>query len=650
MKIQSKLQLFFVVLGLVSIGITGWLTFITARSALEKTTFERLTSIREAKKSQIEQWFRQRRLLVADISEGGSTSAVLELNSGGANGKTMKKAVESFETDCWKYIHRHDFSAILLLDRHAGRIICGIFDSTEFGSSIGRAPFRSAQLELAVRRAVEREALDTCTVLDFSPTRGMHGIPVALLAMPLRSDGVVTAVLVAAISIRHLNSMMTSGSNWHEEGLGESGETYIVGEDSLMRNDSRFFVQEPERYFRMLRAMRTDTGTIALIRQRSSTVLLQKVSTESSVEALNGISGARVIEDYRGVQVISAFSSLQIPGVNWVILAEIDTEEAFRSIVALRERLVLFGLATLLAGLVVAVAVARSLSRPILRLASAAEKFGAGQLGSRATVESRDEFGMLANTFNSMADRISRNTTVLESEIAERRKTEAELTSSRESLRKLSGHLVSVREEERKAVARDMHDELGQSLTTLKLELRLLKDGLGENAGDANERVTVMARIIDSTLQTVKRMITDLRPRLLDDLGLPAAIDWQASDFSRRTGIPCRTRIHPSDFELDAGLSVEIFRIIQEALTNAARHSGASEVVIHLERDAGAICLEVSDNGRGMHLSAAENPESFGLLGIRERTSRLGGTVAIDAAPGKGTRLRVSIPYTGETG
>jgi signal transduction histidine kinase len=647
-KIQTKLLLAFVLLGLVSMGITGWQAFLTARSALEAVTFDRLTSVRETKKKQVQQWFEQQRRLVLDACEdAGLRDAARRLARDPLPASpSIAPAVSSVFQ---RYIARHRFHAMLLADT-GGRVL---LPPTR---NAARADARDTALSLppsslarAVRDALTLPAGDTCVLVDFAAATSPTEAPVALLAAPLRDGGRPVAVLVAVIAIDHLNAVMTSGSNWHAEGLGESGETYIVGDDERMRNDSRFFIQEPDRYFHLLRERGADTAMLALIRAHASSVLLQDARTEAVRAALRGETGTRVIDDYRGVPVVSSYTPLAIPGVRWVMLAEIDTQEAFRSIAALRERLVLWGLVTLFLGLIVSVVVARSISHPVLSLARTAAQFGGGDLAPRARVRTRDEIGTLASTFNDMADRIARNTDALEREIVERRSAEARLTASRETLRNLSAHLQSVREDERKGVAREIHDELGQALTTLKLELRLLADDTAPDSAAAAPRIVRMTELIDSTIRSVKRLITDLRPRLLDDLGLVAAIEWQAEDFTRRTGIDCRVRIDPPDFELDAARSVAIFRIFQEALTNVARHAGAAAIRARLERDGARVLLEVADDGRGISRDAAESPSSFGLLGIRERASYWGGQAAIDTAPGGGTVLLVTLPIPPET-
>ena len=234
-------------------------------------------------------------------------------------------------------------------------------------------------------------------------------------------------------------------------------------------------------------------------------------------------------------------------------------------------------------------------------------------------------------------------------DITERKRAEEELKNSREQLRALSAHLQSVREEERTLIAREIHDELGQALTGLKFDLSWLSRRLSAQAGgQANsalmEKIRSMSELIDSTIGSVRRISTELRPRILDDLGLTAAIEWQAQEFQARTGIICRCRLFPEDLSLGLKRATAIFRIFQEILTNVARHAAATEVDISLEEKAGSLILEVKDNGRGITESDITKPASLGILGMRERALFSGGEVSLSGGRGVGTVVTVRIP------
>ena len=233
----------------------------------------------------------------------------------------------------------------------------------------------------------------------------------------------------------------------------------------------------------------------------------------------------------------------------------------------------------------------------------------------------------------------------LEKEIAERRLAEEQLRETQENLRALTIHLQSVREKEQARIAREIHDELGQALTGLKMDLTWLMNRLPTQKLLANKAKS-MSKLIDSTIQSVRRIASGLRPDALDAVGLAAAINWQALDFQKRSGVRCSIQLPPEGHpEPDPERATAVFRIFQEVLTNVARHSNATRVEIVLGMDTDVLSLEVRDNGRGITAQEIEHSRSLGLLGMRERALQFNGNVEIDGTPGRGTRVRVAIPF-----
>ena len=227
----------------------------------------------------------------------------------------------------------------------------------------------------------------------------------------------------------------------------------------------------------------------------------------------------------------------------------------------------------------------------------------------------------------------------------QRRRAEEQLRQSHEQLRALSVYLQSVREEERTRIAREVHDELGQALTCFKLDLSWIASKLPRELQPLAEKARALTAHIDSTIQTVRRISAELRPGVLDHLGLGAALEWQANEFQNRTGIKCDVRTHLREVPLDQDLSTTLFRIFQETLTNVIRHAGATRVKVELAQHDSRITLEVKDNGRGIERREISNGKSMGLLGMRERAALLGGVFKIGrVAQGAGTKVCVSIP------
>ena len=229
--------------------------------------------------------------------------------------------------------------------------------------------------------------------------------------------------------------------------------------------------------------------------------------------------------------------------------------------------------------------------------------------------------------------------------ITERKLAEAQLQESRMKLRNLLAYLQSVREHERTAFAREIHDELGQALTALKMDLYWLRNKYKENAPMVS-KVQSMSKLIDRTIQTVKKICIELRPGVLDDLGLTAAIEWQAREFQNRSGIRCDLFFDPEEIILDTNRSTAIFRIFQETMTNVARHAEASRITVTIEKKNSHLIMEVRDNGKGIGEEEIFDSESFGLIGMRERALYLGGEFQISSCSdgGSGTTVIVSIP------
>lgn len=234
--------------------------------------------------------------------------------------------------------------------------------------------------------------------------------------------------------------------------------------------------------------------------------------------------------------------------------------------------------------------------------------------------------------------------------ITERKLANQRLHDTLDHVRTLGGRLTTVQEEERTRIARELHDELGVGLTCLKIDLSRLAaivgDGIGADAhAKLDEKVRSMVEQVDGTIAAVQRLVTQLRPAVLDHLGLVAAIEWQCQDFQKRTGIPCTCVTSADDIAMDAEQATALFRICQEALTNIARHAQATAVTVKLESKNASVQLMVIDNGRGIPDTKVSDRQSLGLLGMRERVALFGGEITIQGSLGKGTAVTVWLPH-----
>ena len=269
-----------------------------------------------------------------------------------------------------------------------------------------------------------------------------------------------------------------------------------------------------------------------------------------------------------------------------------------------------------------------SLARPISRVVAGLREMarGEGDAAMRVDVKSKDEVRELEKGFNVFVTTIKK---------------------AQDQLRQLSKNIITSQEKERRAIARELHDELGQMLTALRMDAVWIKEHLKKNDPKAADRALTMCNLIDKSIDDVQGMALRLRPRLLDDLGLIPALDWYIGDFERRTGVVCSFENadvpHLNDLQTTA-----VYRIVQESLTNVARHALATHVKIFLQGQDGMLALTVEDDGGGFDTRRISDPDCLGIAGMRERVALVGGTIEIKALPGQGTRLSCRMPINGQ--
>ena len=335
-----------------------------------------------------------------------------------------------------------------------------------------------------------------------------------------------------------------------------------------------------------------------------------------------------------GVDGISrqyGFSS--VPELGWHIYVGIPTAAVMQPVRQMFMRGAVGGAIIIILVVGVAVVLARAVERPVAALSRAAEGAAAGAFGQVGVAGPR-EIAQLAETFNTMLTR--------------RLEAEQRLLEGERNLKALSDRLLLVQEEERTRIARELHDDLGQSLTALKMDVGGLVAMMQPSASSGPLQNRLIGRIVatlDDTVTSVQRISSELRPSVLDDLGLFAAIEAEASRFEQRTGIECELSL-PEEMELriEGTAVTAIYRIVQEALTNVSRHANATRVELRLRQRREELLLEVRDDGRGITAEEVRDPFSLGLIGIRERAAFAGGTVHIEGVVGRGTIVSVRIP------
>lgn len=295
-----------------------------------------------------------------------------------------------------------------------GTIVYTVYKETDFTSSLTTGPYNEsnlARLVAAVRRSREK---GYARIIDFEAYAPSYGAPAAFIAAPIFDQSKFIGVLAVQVPVDEINSVMTGNQNWQSDGLGDSGETYLVGQDYLMRSVSRFLVETPEAYLETLKSLGTDEATLSRIQNYNTSILAQKVRTVGVEEALAGQQGTQIIRDYRDVPVLSSYAPLEIEGLEWVILSEIDLAEAYAPIYQFQRQMLILATLLMLLVTLLAMALAYLFVRPINQLIESARQIEAGELGAIALLETDDEFGELARSFNAMVQSLQAQTHLVE--------------------------------------------------------------------------------------------------------------------------------------------------------------------------------------------------------------------------------------------
>ena len=308
---------------------------------------------------------------------------------------------------------------IFLIDIETGNIVYSVFKETDFGTSLKEGPYRESGLGVLADRIQREPQRGAITAVDFRPYAPSYGAPAGFVGTPIFDGSEAVGILAVQISVDEINRVMTGGRSWAENGLGETGESYLVGPDRMMRSSARLHLADPDAYAAELRDYGVSEKTISNIDHFGTTILMQPVATNSVTNAYNGQEGTHLTINYLGQPVLSSYAPLDILGLEWVILSEITQREAFDPILNLQRNILMWGVVLVLSVAFLAVVLSRYFVRPIEKLTQGVQELSAGADDVNIDIESRDEFGDLARSFNSMVDKLRDQAAVIEEKNAE---------------------------------------------------------------------------------------------------------------------------------------------------------------------------------------------------------------------------------------
>jgi len=312
-------------------------------------------------------------------------------------------------------VEKYGYYDMFLIDRE-GTVVYTVFKETDFTTNFTNGPYNESNLASAVKATRQAKGTGYVKIVDFKPYSPSYSAPAAFIAAPIFNGSEFLGILAFQLPVDKINNVMTGNKNWKQSGLGDSGETYLVGSDYLMRSASRFQIEDPEGHAKILASIGTDEKTIKKIKEFNTTILLQEVKTTGVKEALFGKQGTQAIDDYRNIPVLSSYAPLDIDGLKWVILAEMDVSEAYASIHSFEQKVVIG--ATLIIALITLVAMwlTAIFVKPIKMLIASARKVGAGDFDAAVTSGSQDEFGDLAKSFNQTIGSLRAETQLIDRE------------------------------------------------------------------------------------------------------------------------------------------------------------------------------------------------------------------------------------------
>ena len=337
------------------------------------------------------------------------------------DGSQYSKVHQQYHPNFRSLVSEFAYEDLFLINADTGKVVYSVYKGVDFSTDLQSGPYSQSALAKAFRQVIQDGEPNFVTLTDFEPYRPSHNQPAAIIASPLFEGGTLIGVVALQVNISEIDQVMTNGKRWQEMGLGKSGETYLVGPDFLLRSNSRFLLDKSEApgYYQALAKSGVDRSKIERIKRQQNSILEQEVNTVAAQQALLGNSGIDIIDDYRGVSVLSSYGHLNVKGLDWAILAEMDAAEAFAPIAEFQKRVLISTVILILLITVLALLLSRIFVKPIQALMEGFRQLGAGDTDVSVTVNSQDEFHDLAMSFNQMVENLSQKNQLLENKSQE---------------------------------------------------------------------------------------------------------------------------------------------------------------------------------------------------------------------------------------
>lgn len=585
LSLRDRLILNFLFFGVIIILIVGAFSYYTARDILLERTFEQLTSVRVVKKRQIESFFADRsRDLRLLLSSQEAKDLIDQLEHKGA----PQSILAIYGIHFSRYLAAEDYYRSFYVVSAKGKSLK--IPTRDPGHEDVQLASAGTFIPESFFREIEENG--GISILDLNVDKDEPGL---FIGGALIEGNRLKGIIVLEIAVEAINRIMYENNPY--EGLGESGESYLVGDDLLMRSISRF---------------------------QDNSVLNTRVETIGVSQAFAGSDSTAIIDDYRGIEVLSSFSRVEIDGLNWVILAEIDLDEALVPLDAIRNNILMISSFIILFLFILAVFIANRISKPMIDLKNAAEKIGQGDFSMKLKNSPNNEIGDLTRSFNTMSEKLNKKTGELKLERTKRLRS-----------------VINGQELERQRLSRELHDGLGQMLIALKLKLENVQSS--ENC-DTLKMMQEVKTTFNTTIDEVRRISNDLMPAVLYEFGLPTALRNLLETVKEDNTLKVKLDVAGKYDDLDKTTKTYLYRIAQEAVSNAVKHSGASLIEMKIQRKAGEIIMSIEDNGSGFDSGNVVVLRGNGLMNMRERAGLMKGRLEIGPASSGGTRISLVIP------